>query len=638
MTTPPAPRPGSRLVPAILGIGLFLIYTAGACPTIYVGDSGELVTAVYVLGIPHPSGYPLYVLVGKLWTLALPVGSIAYRMSLMSAACAAAACVGIFAACRRAGLTSAAAAFAGLAAAFGPSFWAEANVQRVYGLNAVAVALATVSAFSWHRDRRPRWLILAFLICGVGATNHTFMAVYAVALATFAVLVERSLLRRPGPLLAGAAAFAVGLLPYVYLPLRSRADPPLDWGNPETLSATIAVVLRRDFWDRAWLEGPKDLVPISLDYLRSLGPELLWAGAPLAVLGVLIGRRRGWPVLLPLLVMAGNFAAVALHGSRSDIFIWHRYYIPSYLMGAVLAGMGGQALMERLPRNVRLLPLALPLLTAVVTFHQFDRSRYVVAEDFSRTLLETLPPGVHLAANDDNILFVLMYLHLVEGMRPDVDLILQGVGGAELPPLHFDPDSDPLFLTHDPNWRIAGLRLVPVGLVFQTVREGRLPPPPALSKERLDGEDDPRVPKDYLTRNLIGQFHYMLGLTFQARDWPRAWREFAVASAAAPDNDVLFFNLGLIFRENGLLPEALAAFERSDAINPRVIPGPGRARAADRMADVRRDLAALQETEGTLSARATRAAACLGGSSRVGASTPPGMTVVLGSAHRGRSC
>ena len=74
----------------LLAAGLFAIYAAGACPTIYVGDSGELVTAVHLLGIPHPTGYPLYVLLGKLWTLLVPVGSIAFRMSLFSAACAAA--------------------------------------------------------------------------------------------------------------------------------------------------------------------------------------------------------------------------------------------------------------------------------------------------------------------------------------------------------------------------------------------------------------------------------------------------------------------------------------------------------------------------------------------------------------------
>src|SRR5512139_4186294 len=101
-------------VALLLGIGLFALYGLGACPTIYVGDSGELVTAAHTLGIPHPSGYPLYVLLGKLWTLLVPVGSIAYRMSLFSAACTAAACGVLHHLLRRLGAHPAAAAMAAL--------------------------------------------------------------------------------------------------------------------------------------------------------------------------------------------------------------------------------------------------------------------------------------------------------------------------------------------------------------------------------------------------------------------------------------------------------------------------------------------------------------------------------------------
>src|SRR6059036_1597059 len=116
---------------ALVGL-VFVIYALGACPTVYVGDSGELVTAVHLLGIPHPTGYPLYVLLGKLWTVLLPVGSIAWRMSLFSALCAAVACAALHVVARRAALDRPAAIVTALLAAFGPSFWGEANVQRVY--------------------------------------------------------------------------------------------------------------------------------------------------------------------------------------------------------------------------------------------------------------------------------------------------------------------------------------------------------------------------------------------------------------------------------------------------------------------------------------------------------------------------
>ncbi len=609
---------------ALIACGVFLVYAAGACPTIYVGDSGELVTAVHVLGIPHPSGYPLYVMLGKIWSIAVPFGTVAWRMSLFSALCGAAACGALFGLARATGLSRPASAGAALMLAFAPSFWAEANVQRVYTLNALFVVLASWATWRWHRAGRARDLALAFFLCGLGATNHTFTALMAVVLAIFALLRRPAILRRPARPAAAGAAFLAGLIPYLYLPLRSRADPPLDWGNPESIGGMLRVIGRAAYWDRAWIESPADLIPIGLDYLRGLGAETLWAGAALAVVGCVAARPRraadpavpgaGSFVLFPLLVMAANLIALALHGSRSDIFVWHRYYIPSYVMAALLAGMGAEALIRRL-RGVRpgragaaraaaamVLALIVPALLMLTGWREHDRSRYRIADHFSRLVLDSVSPGAHLIASDDNILFVLIYLHHVEGARPDVNLILAEAGGEEPPPLRFEPRTDPLFLTHHPNWTLPGLRIVPLGVVFRAWREGDPSPDPPPLPDRLDGEEDPRVPKDYLTRNLIGHFHYMTGLTHEAADWPEARAAFVRAARAAPDNDVLFFNLGLIYRRNGLIDEAASAFARSHAINPRPIAGRDRVRAADQISALEALRERLDRIEATLAA------------------------------------
>ena len=588
-------------VAGLTALALFAVYAATACRTIYVGDSGELVAAVFTLGSPHPSGYPLYVLLGKLWTLAVPVGSIAFRMSLMSAAWAAAACALLYVVARRLGLGRTASLVASLSLAFSPSFWSQANVQRVYSLNAFFVVALVALAFEWHRTRRLGFLVLAAFVTGLGASSHTVTGILGLAVGVFALSAEPALLRRPLDVGRCVGAAVLGLFPYAYLPWRSRQDPRLDWGNPETLDAFLDVVLRRDFWDRSWAESPADVLRAAGDYVLSLGEELFWAGTALALLGAVVGWRR-WPVALPLVGMAANFLAVAFHGSRSDIFIWHRYYIPSYVFAALLVGFGCQVLAERWGRRAAA-ALLVPLALLLTGYPRFDRSRYRVAEDFSRTLLQSLPPGAHLAASDDNILFVLIYLHLVEGVRPDVDLILQGVGDADLPTLRFDPDRDPLFFTHHPNWSLEGLEVVPVGIVFRTIRPGPWPEVDRV-KDELEGADDPRVPKDYLTRNLIGHFHYMQGLSFERRDWPRARRRFLRAVEVASENDVLFYNLGLIYRRNGLPRRALAAFERSAEINPRHIPSSRPVRPGDRVAEIRRELERLEALEERLAAAA----------------------------------
>ena len=153
-----ARRPAAQA--SLLGAVLFSIYAAGACRTIYVGDSGDLVAAVATLGIPHPSGYPLYVLLGKLWITLLPIGSVAFRMSLFSAFFGALACGLFYAMARRQGLSAAAGLLGALCLAFAPSFWSEATVQRVYTLNGffvVAVcAPATFGSAIVIANARPR--------------------------------------------------------------------------------------------------------------------------------------------------------------------------------------------------------------------------------------------------------------------------------------------------------------------------------------------------------------------------------------------------------------------------------------------------------------------------------------------------
>ena len=77
----------------LISLGFYLLTL---CPTVYVGDSGEFTTAAYTLGITHPPGYPLYVLFGKIFTLIIPFGNIAYRVNLMSAFFGALSCVIVY--------------------------------------------------------------------------------------------------------------------------------------------------------------------------------------------------------------------------------------------------------------------------------------------------------------------------------------------------------------------------------------------------------------------------------------------------------------------------------------------------------------------------------------------------------------
>ncbi|MFC1851067.1 protein O-mannosyl-transferase family [candidate division CSSED10-310 bacterium] len=582
------------LITATLGVILFGLYTAGACKTVYVGDSGELTAAAATLGIPHPSGYPLYVLLGKLWITVLRFGSVAFRMSLFSVLFASLSCCFLYIVSRMAGLDRQSSLLTTTLLAVSPSFWSQANIQRVYSLNALFVVLAILFTLKWLPNRTHRNMFFAFFICMLGACNHTSMGMIGVWLGLFVLLVEKQSLINFRPILTIIGAGFLGLLPYLYLPLRSRMNPRLDWGDPETFSSFLAVVTRKDYWHRSWWEHPVDFLTIGADYLLSLGQEFFWIGLILALLGVMFWRGQRWLLIFLAGIAFINIITMALHGSRADLFLWHRYYIPSYICVALLAGFGTRYILKWLPRWSRGAVFLLPAVMLFWQWHMFDRSNFRVADDFSRQIMSTLPPGSHLIASDDNILFSLIYLHLVEGVRPDINLVLEGVSGSGLPPLKFNPAEEPVFFTHHPNWTLPRAKIVPVGLVYRIWRTDLEPLSVSWPWTSLSGEDDPHVPKDYLTQNLIGHFHFMLGVTLEEKNWLAAEREFQLAQQKAPYDDVLFYNLGLIYHRNGYLQKTRAVFVRSFQINPRKIASKSDVRALDRIKEIDQEIKSRQ--------------------------------------------
>src|SRR5688500_1153926 len=84
----------------VITIATLAVYARTLCPTIFTSGAGENVTAVATLGIPHPPGFPLFVLLTKVFTYAIPFGNTAFRVNFFSALCGAAASGMLYVVCR----------------------------------------------------------------------------------------------------------------------------------------------------------------------------------------------------------------------------------------------------------------------------------------------------------------------------------------------------------------------------------------------------------------------------------------------------------------------------------------------------------------------------------------------------------
>src|SRR6266550_664252 len=204
---------GAVAVAAAAGILYFLT----AARDIVVGDSPELITAAATLGVAHAPGYPLFTILGHLFSL-VPFGSLPFRVNLLSVVCDGLAIGVVYFTAFRLTRSQLAAAVAALLLAVDPIFWEWSLAAEVFPLNNLLAAVLILLLVSWHQQsERSAFLIAAFFVAGLALTNHQTIVLLGPAFG-FILWRRRSfLLARPSLLAIGAAVFVVGLLPYLYV-------------------------------------------------------------------------------------------------------------------------------------------------------------------------------------------------------------------------------------------------------------------------------------------------------------------------------------------------------------------------------------------------------------------------------------
>lgn len=207
----------------LLGMASLLLYVRTAAPGVLTGDAGEWQYMPYVLGIPHPTGFPLYVLLGKAWTL-LPWASVARQMNLFSAVLGAATVslfyVAIYMAIgRRLPALLAAGVFA-----VSPTFWGYNTIAAIYSLNTFILAGALIILFAWEKQRSDRLLWGMGVLWGLGLGDHFTLLLAAPFFALFLLFTEWRLLLAPRRYMPALVAFGLSLAGvYAYIPLRGPA-------------------------------------------------------------------------------------------------------------------------------------------------------------------------------------------------------------------------------------------------------------------------------------------------------------------------------------------------------------------------------------------------------------------------------
>ncbi len=437
----------ARVVPILVAVAALALYVRTLLPGMAFDDWGEMQSVPWVLGIPHPTGYPTYVIAAWLFER-LPLGDVAFRANLFSAVCmalalATASVIGI-----RLGVAPVIAGVAAFATAVVGTIWGSGTVAEVNPLHVLLAALILERSIAWSQGRRLRDLALGGLLVGLALANHPLTVLVAPWAVGFAIWSGRETLRaHPGWLLAPVATGALGLAAYLYLPIAASFDPPLIYNDPVTWEAFKFLVTGEQFRGQydglLSASGPATFVA-SLPQLWSV--VVAEAAIPVAVLGAVGGLvlLRRWTAAG---VMLAGIGVTGVYAWANYLHLEHYLLVP-FLVAGILAGVAldgaARLVAGRLPDRRRAVPagvlaiagaLTAALLLAT-TIDAQDRSADHSAQAYVDDVFAVLPPDAAIlsfwGASPP-----LWHATLVLGDRPDVlvvddsNIVYEGWGTRE---------------------------------------------------------------------------------------------------------------------------------------------------------------------------------------------------------------
>jgi hypothetical protein len=486
----------SRIIPLAsveffcAGIVFFValvLYSWTLAPTVTLTDSGELIVVAQGLGIAHPPGVPLWIILAHLASL-VPFGNIAVRINFSSALFAALACALLTLAVaeltiaapylttskRRKKiaqenktaeelgfsrlLVAAPSLGAGLLMAFSRTLWSYATIAEVYALNALLILVIFFLMLRWRRrivadsaristasnkgrvatsiTRYDAYLYAAALLFGLALGVHHVTV--ALTLPAIAVIVFRTQGIRffSSRRLVYAALISICALVavYAYLPVAASRSPVINWGHPRSLQEIWWHVTGRQY-----------------QVYFSFKPEIM--GAQFAEFCRMALREFGFPWLPLALVLA--FAGIVDTFKRDRTTFWFlvtiiiadlayalcyeiaedkdAYYLPTFISIAIAAGLGIRWTVRRAVSTparigkravaVATVVLLVCAITLTANWPFNDRRQYFVAHDYVENLLSTIAPNSLLLTLDWQVVSPMLYAQEIEQIRPDVKVV-----------------------------------------------------------------------------------------------------------------------------------------------------------------------------------------------------------------------
>jgi hypothetical protein len=235
----------SYLAALAAGLVVLVLYLLTLSTSTAMWDTSEYIAAAYTLGLPHPPGNPLFVLIGRVFSVLPIAGDVATRINILAALCSAASAgmwflitervlVGWFA-IRWQRIVGASVATLIGATAF--TVWNQSVVnEKVYTVSLAGIAIISWLMIRWSDDpvgrKADRLLVLVAYLLGLGYANHMAGMLPSLAVGVAVIMRKPDTLLRWKLLLACIVALGFGITPFAMQPIRSAYMPAMNEGEP----------------------------------------------------------------------------------------------------------------------------------------------------------------------------------------------------------------------------------------------------------------------------------------------------------------------------------------------------------------------------------------------------------------------
>ncbi len=415
-------------------------------PTIYNLDSAELTTAAATLGFTRSTGYPLYIILGHIWSK-IPVGDVGYRLNLFSAFCGALT-VG-FAALILKHLQVKRWAILGSLGLLVASkfFWALSLIAEVYTLQTALMAALMLSVLHWQKRPSAARMILVGVLLGLCLCHHAATILMLPAILIFFVFGSPKNFFKPAVICAGFLGVLIGLAPYLYFPLRFQTPPVFNYAGMfdsagqfhafqlDTLDGLWSLISAQSFQGLVFAYAPREAIGELQFFLQNLWQAFMVIGIGPGLVGLFILFKRNWQVGLLFLM---SFIGHALFFINYRVVDKEMMFLPNYLIWALWIGIGYEwleglirktiahtatATTARLPATgvwvFRAVIVGLVVSSLVIKYPLVNQADNWSTRELGEMMLEHVDPGALVFGYWD-VVPVIEYLQYVEGKRLDV--------------------------------------------------------------------------------------------------------------------------------------------------------------------------------------------------------------------------